>query len=274
MEKLKDAEQEATGHVVEEDANKETQGATGSAATAEKLDSDPRVHTVVQDNETAYVTRSEETQAAGVKTAGDKNDDAHGEIQTAETRDAAAEQLASDLQEKDTAQDHDAPTTQLQNMLLKEEETHRRDDEDKLKREAEEGSEVQASRHQEGKSANREDHCPSDPIFEERTTKVIHTKDEQKMPTHEKDKQAGSERQIISRSTEEEEGGEEMTEQVTSNFSQERERTLSANKEQQVETKNPKSLGRQGAQQEGQHSDASSRRASAVSVPLGGMEVD
>jgi hypothetical protein len=103
---------------------------------------------------------------------------------------------------------------------------------------------------------------------------VIHTKDEQKLPTHEKDKQAGSERQIISRSTEEEEGGEEMTEQVTSNFSQERERTLSTNKEQQVETKNPKSLGRQGAQQEGQHSDASSRRASAVSVPLGGMEVD
>ena len=130
-------------------------------------------------------------------------------------------------------------------MLLEEEETHRRDDEDKLKGEAEEGSEIQASRHQEGKSTNREDHCPPDPIFEERTTKVIHTKDEQKMPTHEKDKQAGSERQIISRSTEEEEKEEEeVTEQVTSSFSQKCERTLT-NKEQQVETENPKSLGMQ-----------------------------
>jgi hypothetical protein len=119
-EKLKDAEQEATGHVVEKDVNKEIQGATGSAAAAEKLDSDPREHTVVQDNETAHGTRSEETQSAGVKTAAGENDDAHGEIQTAETRDTAAEQLASDPQEKDTTQDHDAPTTQLQNMLEEE----------------------------------------------------------------------------------------------------------------------------------------------------------
>ena len=105
----KDTEQEATGHVVEEDVHKETQGATGSAATAEKLDSDPRVHTVVQDNETAYVTRSEETQAAGVKTAGDKNDDAHGEIQTAETRDAAAEHLnAKPRRTNDSTPEHAA----------------------------------------------------------------------------------------------------------------------------------------------------------------------
>ena len=63
-------------------------------------------------------------------------------------------------------------------------------------------------------------------------TNVIHTKDEQKLPTHEKDKQAGSERQIISRSTEEEEKEEEeVTEHFTFNFSQKRERTLT-NKEQ------------------------------------------
>ena len=139
---------------------KETQGATGSAVAAEKLDRDPREHNVVYDNETAQDIRSDETETAGVKTSGAKNDHAHDDTPTVETkRDAAAEQLASNLQEKDKEHDHDVPTTERQNTLLEEEATYRRDDEEKLKRQEEERK--KASQHQEGKSANREDHCPS-----------------------------------------------------------------------------------------------------------------